>query len=112
MKYLKTFESNKEKKPYIVYHGGDCDNLKSLYENFNVLSPDEKMKFPSSGAGKIGLSTSYDKSIAKKYSSAFGCKYVLVISVDQNSNFLYVDTKGQGIDEIYFNDELEELTKD
>ena len=95
--------------PTVIYHGGDCDNLKSLYKNFVILTPEEKMQYPSSGGGNFGLSATIEKSIAKKYSSVFGCKYVLSLKVNQNAKFLFIDTEGEGIDQLYSYDDLEKL---
>ena len=97
--------------PDIIYHGGHCDNLKSLYKNFIILSPEEKMQYPSTGGGNFGLSATVDKYIAKKYSSVFGCKYVLSIKVNPNAKFLFVDTEGDGIDSLYDYNKLEKLSE-
>lgn len=99
-------------KPNIIYHGGNCNNLKLLYNKFEILSSEEKMKYISTGGGNFGLSTTVEKSIAKKYSSVFGCKYVLSIKVKQNAKFLFIDTEGKGIDELYTYNELEKLSND
>jgi hypothetical protein len=98
--------------PEYVYHGGDCDNISNLYKNFNMLSSEEKLKLPSTGGGNFGLSTSLDKNIAKRYSSVFGCKNILKIKVDPKSKFKTIDTNGDGIDEFYFPDDMQQLKND
>ena len=97
------------KVPSTIYHGGDCNNLKSLYKNFTILSPEEKMRFPSTGGGNFGLSATIDKNIAKKYSSVMGCKSVLSIRVNPRAKFIFVDTEGKGIDHLYTYENMEEL---
>jgi hypothetical protein len=100
------------KIPSTIYHGGDCNNLNSLYRNFTILSPEEKLKYPSTGGGNFGLSTTIDKNIAKKYSSVFGCNFVLSIKVNPNAKFFFIDTKGGGIDQLLFSEDLEKLAND
>lgn len=95
----------------IIYHGGDIENLKSLMSNFQILTPEEKMNFPSTGGGNVGLSASRDKKLAKRYSQAFGNDKVLAISVDPSANIYKIDTNGDGLDKFMygengFNEEL------
>lgn len=97
--------------PQYVYHGGDMDNLKSLYADFKIVSPEEKMQFASTGGGYFGLSTSRDKSKAKRYSQVFGNDYVLKIKVLPSATFHAVDTGGDGIDQVFDQSELEEFGK-
>jgi hypothetical protein len=49
-----------------VYHGGA--GVDELMKDVKILSPEEKLKFPSSGAGYVGLSTTTDKSYAQEFS--------------------------------------------
>lgn len=49
-----------------VYHGGA--GVDELNKSVKILSPEEKLKYPSSGGGYVGLSTTADKSYAQQYS--------------------------------------------
>lgn len=49
-----------------VYHGGA--GIDELNKGVKILSPEEKLKLPSSGGGFIGLSTTADKNYAKQFS--------------------------------------------
>lgn len=100
---------NTRLQPRFVYHGADFNNLKGLQKNFQILSPEEKMKLPSTGGGHFGLSTSVDKIIGKKYSSRFGTQFVLKIEVGPGANIRPVDTGGKGIDDVFTWDDLEQL---
>lgn len=86
----------------IIYHGSDINNLKNLLNEFKILTPEEKMKFPSTGGGNVGLSASRDKTLAKRYSQAFGNDKVLSIFVDPAANILQIDTNGDGIDSFMY----------
>ena len=55
-----------------LYHGGELGNLTLLKKDFKILSPKSKLKLPSTGGGKIGLSATTDKNVARRYSSVFG----------------------------------------
>lgn len=96
-------------KDYIeVFHGGNKENLASIDKKFQVLSPEEMRKIPSSVAGDIyGLSTSTDKSIADYYASlqptAKGATTKLYIS--KKAKF-YQMPEGKEIDELSVDDLL------
>jgi hypothetical protein len=102
-------EGDENNIPDIIYHGGDCNNLKSLYNNFVISTPEEKMGFPSTGGGNFGLSATIDKTIAKKYSSIMGCNAVLSIRVNPSAKIIFIDTEGNGIDHYYTTENMEEL---
>ena len=91
----------------ILYHGGHIDNLKSLLADFKIASPQEKMQYPSTGAGNIGLSATRDINIARRYSSVFGNNKVLAIQ-NLGADIFGIDTNGNGID-MYIYDEHGEL---
>lgn len=95
-----------------LYHGGDIENLKALKKRFTILTPDEKSEVPSTGGNKVGLSSSTDKSIAMRYSRAFGNNKLLKFSLSPEAKIYKVDSKGKGIDEILSNDEIAEIQKD
>jgi len=88
-----------------VYHGGDINNLRSLLKKFTILSPDEKLKLPSTGGGHIGLSTSFNKNKARRYSSVFGNDKILKIVADSTLKIYKIDTDGQGIDSFMYDDD-------
>lgn len=50
-----------------VYHGGG--GVDKLNKSVKILSPKEKMAYPSSGGGYIGLSTTGDKKYAQQFST-------------------------------------------
>lgn len=89
-----------------LYHGGDADNLAALKKKFEILSPESKLKLPSTGGGKIGLSTTTDKKIARQYSSVFGNKDVLTLYLKNNAKIYDVDSKGKGIDDFMANEDI------
>lgn len=95
----------------VLFHGGDIDNLKKLQKKVSILTPEQKLKLPSTGAGKIGLSTTTDKEIAKRYSLAFGHRKVLTLYLDSSAKIYPIDSKGKGIDEVISNDEMLNLKK-
>ncbi len=86
----------------IIYHGGDINNLNNLLDNFTILTPEEKMKFPSTGGGNIGLSATRDKKIAKRFSEVFGNNKVLAIQGDPSARIYQIDTAGQGLDQFIY----------
>ena len=86
----------------IIYHGGDINNLDSLLDNFTILTPEEKMKWPSTGGGNVGLSATRDKKLAKRYSEVFGNSKVLSIQVDPSARIFPIDTEGQGLDQFIY----------
>ena len=49
-----------------LYHGGY--GVDALNEDIKILTPEEKLKFPSSGVGLVGLSTTTDKEYARQFS--------------------------------------------
>lgn len=94
-----------------LYHGGDIDNLKALKKRFTILNPDEKSGVPSTGGNKVGLSSSTDKSIAMRYSHAFGNNKLLKFTLAPDAKIYTIDSKGKGIDETLSNEEIAEIQK-
>jgi hypothetical protein len=91
----------------LIYHGGDIQNLKSLLKNFVILSPEEKLKLPSTGGGHIGLSASTIKEKALNYSLAFGNDKVLVMELLPSAKVLKIKKEIDSLTYI----ELEDLQK-
>lgn len=104
---LKSILNETKTVPNIIYHGGDIDNLKQLKNKFEILTPEQKREFPSTGMGYIGLSASTDKSKARRYSQVFGNNLVLEIKIIGQLKILWVDTKNKAIDEIFTQKEIE-----
>ena len=99
--------------PIIIYHGADIENIRSLMKNPRVLPPEEKRTLPSNTGGYlIGLSTSSDVNKARKYSSGFGHSKVLAMQLLSGAKVIKVDTDGNGIDNIFTGDDLENYQKE
>lgn len=92
-----------------LYHGGEVGNLTVLKKNFKILSPKAKLKLPSTGSGKIGISTTTDKNVARRYSSAFGNKNILALYLKKNAKVHTINSQGKGIDEVMTDEELLDL---
>jgi len=92
-----------------LYHGGDITSLNALLKNFEILSPEEKIKFPSTGGGFIVLSTSIRKQNALNYSRTFGNNKVLKLFLKPSAKVFFIDTKGKGIDGIFTDVDLEKI---
>lgn len=90
----------------ILFHGGAPENLRALKKNFKILTPEEKLKVPSTGGGKIGLSTSTNQYVAQRYSKAFGNNKVLPLVLSKDAKVYQIDTKGRGIDEVMSDEEI------
>ncbi len=89
-----------------VYHGGA--GVDELSKSVKILSPEDKLKYPSSGGGYIGLSTSPDKSYAQQYSRQIaGRDDVAELFIQPNAKIKNI--KG-AIDDMSA-DELEKLSK-
>lgn len=93
-----------------VYHGSAEENLEKLEGDFLILSPEEKLKLPSTGTDKIGLSTSRIEDKALKYSQALGGNRTVALYIAPDAKILKVDNGGQGIDDMFSNEELEDLS--
>lgn len=92
-----------------VYHGGS--NIKNYEKELKILSPEEKLKYPSRGGGYIGFSTSKNPNVARNYSLASGTDEIAEFRLKPNAKILKVDTGGDGIDEYFTGKQLEELKK-
>uniref|UniRef100_A0A6H1ZN54 Uncharacterized protein n=1 Tax=viral metagenome TaxID=1070528 RepID=A0A6H1ZN54_9ZZZZ len=64
-----------------VYHGGS--GIDELGKGIKILSPEEKLKFSTSGGGYVGLSTTLDREYAQQFSKNIGgTKKVLEIYIN------------------------------
>lgn len=92
-----------------VYHGGaGADEISR--NGVKILSPDEKMKYPSSGGGYVGLSTSADKNYAQQFSQNIaGHDRVAEIKIRSDARILELP-EGKMIDDMSA-DELTKLSK-
>lgn len=99
-------------KPITIYHGADIENIKSLIKNPRILPPEEKRTLRSNTGGYlIGLSTSSDINKARKYSNVFGHSKVLVMQLLFGAKIIKIDTNGNGIDNMFTGDDLENYQK-
>lgn len=93
-----------------LFHGGELSNLKMLKQGVKILTPEEKKHIPSTGLGKIGLSTTSDKKIAQRYSKVFGHGTVISLFLNTAQAKIYnIDTHGRGIDEVLTDDQILDL---
>ena len=92
-----------------LFHGSDIDNLQKLKKEITILTPEEKRHLPSTGLGKIGLSTTTDKNVAQRYSQVFGSRKIMKLFLKDSAKVFAIDSKGQGIDETLTDDELLDL---
>ena len=91
-----------------VYHGGA--GVKDISKKgVKILSPEDKLKYPSSGGGYFGLSTSPDKSYAQQFSKNIVNKDD-VVELYLNPKAQAYQIFGEAIDDIPFN-KLKELAK-
>lgn len=92
-----------------VYHGGaGVDTINK--DGVKILSPEDKLKYASSGGGYVGLSTSADKNYAQQYSQNIaGHNRVAEISIKKDARILELP-EGQSIDDMSAN-ELSGLSK-
>lgn len=82
-----------------VYHGGS--GVESLRKEFRIATPEEKLKFPSSGGGYEGLSFSTDNNIAKQYSRNIGnTEDTFEAFINPSANIKRVDLKGGDMDSL------------
>lgn len=89
-----------------VYHGGS--GVDALSKDFKISTPEEKLKFASSGGGFEGLSLTTDKSIAKQYSQNIGgTDKVLEVFINPKAKIKKIDLKGGTPDDL----DLESLKK-
>lgn len=99
--------------PITIFHGADIENIKSLIKNPRILPPEEKRTLPSNTGGYlIGLSTSMDIDKARKYSNGFGHSKVLAMQLLSGAKVIKIDTDGNGIDNIFTGDDLENYQKE
>jgi hypothetical protein len=107
----KKYKSAEEfvKKQELIYHGADPRNIDALNKNgVKILSPEEKLKLPSTGGGNYGISMTTDKATAQNYSQALGNKNIGEFYINPNAK---VKTISGYIDDIYTPAELEKLAK-
>lgn len=91
-----------------LYHGGA--GVSELSKGVKVLSPDDKMKYPSSGGGYIGLSTSPDAEYARQFSQSIaGNNDVVQMHLDPKAKVLTLP-EGRMIDDMN-SEELTALSK-
>ena len=90
----------------LLFHGGAPENLRALKKDFKILTPSEKLKVPSTGGGKIGLSTSTSQMVAQRYSKAFRHNTVLPLVLSKDAKIHSISTKGRGIDEVLSDAEI------
>lgn len=82
-----------------VYHGGS--GVKELSREFRIATPEEKLKFASSGGGYEGLSFSTDRGIAKNYSRNIGnTDEVFEGFINPNAKVKRMDLKGGTPDDL------------
>jgi hypothetical protein len=106
-KYKSAEEFVKKQEP--IYHGADPRNIDALNKNgVKILSPEEKLKLPSTGGGNYGISMTTDKATARNYSQALGNKNIGEFYINPNAK---VKTISGYIDDIYTPAELEKLAK-
>jgi hypothetical protein len=106
-KYKSAEEFVKKQEP--IYHGADQRNIDALNKNgVKILSPEEKIKLPSTGGGNYGISMTTDKVTAKNYSQALGNKNIGEFYLNPKAK---VKTISGYIDEVYTPAELENLAK-
>lgn len=107
-KYRTAEEFVKAQEP--VFHGGA--GVDSLEKGFSILSPSEKMKLPSSNVGLNGVSLTTDRNIAREYSRNIGgTDRVFATYQNPAAKVKKVDTKGEGLDEMFTFDEIEEIKR-
>jgi len=94
----------------IVYHGADESNIKALEKGFNILSPEEKMKLPSTGGGYFGFSATVNIDRAAKYSSVFGSKVVIELKILKGAKIKGIHNNGKAIDEVLTQEQMEEYS--
>lgn len=96
-KYKSADEFVKAQTP--VYHGGS--GVKELSREFRIATPEEKLKFASSGGGYEGLSFSTDRGIAKNYSRNIGnTDEVFEGFINPNAKIKRMDLKGGTPDDL------------
>jgi hypothetical protein len=106
-KYKSAEEFVNKQEP--IYHGADPRNIDALNKNgVKILSPEEKLKLPSTGGGNYGISMTTDKATAQNYSQALGNKNIGEFYINPNAK---VKTISGYIDDVYTPAELEKLAK-
>jgi len=91
-----------------VFHGGA--GVKELIKQVKILSPEEKLAFPSSGGGFVGLSTSPDINYAKQFSKNIANSDEVVEMYIKPNARVYEMPDGDIIDDMSAN-ELTDLSK-
>ena len=82
-----------------IYHGGS--GVEELSREFRIATPEEKLKFSSSGGGYEGLSFSTDRDIAKNYSRNIGnTDEVFEGFINPNAKVKRIDLKGDTPDDL------------
>lgn len=81
-----------------LYHGGA--GVDEISKTVKILTPEEKLKYPSSGGGYVGLSTSPDIKYAKQFSrNIAGTDNVAEIYLDKNAKIFNLP-KNKAIDDM------------
>ncbi len=92
-----------------VYHGTSKEQVDLLKKDFKIYSPEEKLKFASTGGGNIGLSFTTDKDIAQRYAESLGKESgIFESTLNPKAKIKKIDTY---IDDTYTGTQLEELQK-
>ena len=91
-----------------VYHGGA--GAKNMTEKLNILTPEEKLKYPSSGGGYIGLSTTDVKSYAEDIAQTMTGSKKDIAEFYINPKAKVLDIKDKHVDD-FSADELEKMAK-
>jgi hypothetical protein len=92
-----------------VFHGAAQGNIDAMNKNgVKILTPEEKLKFPSTGGGNVGISMTTDKITAQNYSLAMGNKNVGEFYLNPKAKVKDISTY---IDDTYTASDLEKLQK-
>jgi hypothetical protein len=92
-----------------IYHGTSKEQADLLRKDFQILSPEEKLKFASTGGGNIGLSATTDKKVALQYAKSLGLTSdVFEAKINPNAKVIRTD---KYIDDLYSPAQLEKLQK-
>ncbi|MBP6949290.1 MAG: hypothetical protein KBB50_04465, partial [Candidatus Pacebacteria bacterium] len=91
-----------------VYHGGA--GAKEMTKKLKILTPEEKMKYPSSGGGYIGLSTTDVKSYAQDIAQTMTGNRNDIAEFYINPKAKVLNIKDKHVDD-FSSDEIEKLSK-
>lgn len=107
-KNFKTVEEYVKAQGTPVYHGGA--GVDKVAKEVKILTPEEKLKLPSSGGNYVGLSTSPDKSYAQQFSRSIGNRDDVAELYISPKARKYTMPEGEMIDDMPA-DELTKLSK-